>query len=143
MKRAPSVLMPESAKKRSPGLTARLSRASPVTAIVSAFGSSLTVLSPALWSVLLASSLKRSRSFIFFQSKWRAAQRRQAAPWETQKWRLSKALLRRLGCRKNKPVRRRQAESRLDVQKRPDPGNCIGRRREGGSGRRGGGGGFL
>src|SRR6185312_495470 len=125
MKRAPSVLMPESAKKRSPGLTARLSRASPVTAMVSAFGSSLTVLLTALLSVLLASSLKRSRSFIFFQSKWRAANQRQAAPWETQKWRLSKALLRRLGCRKNKPVRRRQVESRLDVQKRPDPGNDI------------------
>ena len=63
MKREPSVLLPASAKNRSPGFTARLSTARPFTSTASACGS------------IAASSLKRSRSFMVFQSGRRAARR--------------------------------------------------------------------
>jgi len=63
MKRAPSVLLPATAKNRSPGLTARLSTARPFTSTASACGS------------IAASSLKRSRSFIVFQSGRRSEAR--------------------------------------------------------------------
>ena len=62
MKRAPSALVPASAKNRSPGFTARLSAASPVTSIAPACGR------------IAASSLKRSRSLIVVQSGRRSSQ---------------------------------------------------------------------
>ncbi len=52
IKREPSVLLPASAKNRSPGFTARLSTARPLTSTASACGS------------IAASSLNRSRSLI-------------------------------------------------------------------------------
>src|SRR5579863_7262624 len=66
MKRAPSVLVPESAKNRSPALTARLSEARPDTSIAPAFAG----------GTIVASSPRRSESFIVFQSV-----RYQASPY--------------------------------------------------------------
>src|SRR5689334_9675879 len=96
MKRKPSVLLPASAKNRSPGFTARLSTLRPFTSTASACGS------------IAASSLKRSRSFIVFQSGTRSEAR------------VIYALLGCPRCRKNKAVGRRQIEARLDAQQRPD-----------------------
>src|SRR3954470_16942229 len=101
MKREPSVLLPASAKNRSPGFTARLSTLRPVTSRAAACGSTT------------ASSLKRSRSFIVFQSGRRAV------------WRVTYALLGCPRCRKNKAVGRRQVEARLDAQQRPDAGDDL------------------
>src|SRR6266699_1571313 len=99
MKRAPSVLLPASAKNKSPGFTARLSTASPLTSVASARGS------------IVASSLNRSRSLIVFQSGRRGE---------------CYALLGSPRCRKNKAVGRRQIEARLDSQQRRDAGNHLG-----------------
>ena len=63
MKREPSVLLPASAKNRSPGFTARLSTARPFTSTASACGS------------IAASSLKRSRSFMLLPVRPGAARR--------------------------------------------------------------------
>ena len=63
MKREPSVLLPASAKNTSPGFTARLSTARPFTTTASACGS------------IAASSLKRSRSLMVFQSGRRSSAR--------------------------------------------------------------------
>src|SRR3954454_3249920 len=92
MNRAPSVFAPASAKKRSPGFTARLSAARPVT-----------TMSPARASIA-TSSLNSSRSLMVIQISRRR-----------------KPLLRRLRCRKNKAVGRRQVEARLDSEERRDP----------------------
>src|SRR3978361_1477804 len=94
MKREPSVLAPANAKNASPGFTARLSTARPVTASLAA-AASITV-----------SSLKRSRSFIIFQSREALI-----------------CLLRCFRCRKNKAVGRRQIETRLDSQEWRDAGD--------------------
>src|SRR6266446_781640 len=102
IKREPSVLLPASAKNRSPGLTARLSTARPFTSTASACGP------------IAASSLKRSRSFIFFQS----GPAQLGAPDDY-------ALLGCPRCRKNKAVGRRQIETRLDAQQRSDAGNHL------------------
>src|SRR6266550_7266488 len=98
MKRAPSVLLPASAKNKSPGFTARLSTASPLIKAASACGS------------IVASSLNRSRSLIVFQSGRRGE---------------CYALLGSPRCRKNKAVGRRQIEARLDSQQWCNAGNDL------------------
>src|SRR6185437_11049005 len=104
MKRAPSVLLPDSAKNRSPDLTARLSIAMPRISRAEARES------------ILASALKRSRSFMIFRSGRAAGGCKSAINDQY-------GLLRWLGCRKNKAVRRRQIEPRFDAQKRRNTGD--------------------
>src|SRR6516165_405719 len=110
MKRAPSVLLPASAKNSSPGLTMRLSTARPPIAIASACGP------------IVASSSKRSRSFILFQSDRRTSL---CADSADSKVNGAYGLLRCPGCRKNEAVGRRQIESRFDPQKRRNAGNHV------------------
>src|SRR5262245_18964586 len=105
MKREPSVLLPASAKNRSPGFTTRLSTASPLTSTASPEAS------------IVASVPKRSRSRILFQS---AA----AGSFETHTGN-SSGLLICPGCRKNEAVGRRQVEAGFDPQKRRNPGNNL------------------
>src|SRR5689334_19929257 len=105
MKREPSVLLPASAKNRSPGFTARLSTLRPVTSRASACGG------------IAASPSKRSRSFILLQTG------------TAQLGRELYALLAWPRCRKNKAFGRRQVEARLDAEQRPDAGDDLAARR--------------
>src|SRR5256885_12560155 len=108
MKREPSVLWPASAKNRSPGLTARLSTARPVTSTASPCGS------------ILASSPKRSRSLILLV-------RTAALPgaYRDSKFAVPSGLLGCSRCRKNEAVGRRQVETRLDPQEGRNASNNV------------------
>src|SRR5580698_8071463 len=103
-KRAPSVLLPDSAKNRSPGFTARLSIAMPRISRAAAFDS------------ILASALKRSRSLMILRSGRAGGNCKSGINNDY-------GLLVWFGCRKNKAVRRRQIEPRLDAQKRRNTGD--------------------
>ena len=107
MKRAPSVLLPASAKNRSPGLTARLSDGK---------AGDLDRLPPR--GSIVASSLKQvAKSHVMLRSPAAAVEPSRVTPY----WRCPR-------CRKNKAVGRRQVEARLDAQQRRDAGDHLGRR---------------
>src|SRR5438105_2559031 len=121
MKRAPSVLLPASAKNMSPVFTARLSTAKPVTGNAPA------------WPSITISSQKISRSLMVFQfgrefacilTATGGTQRTQTAFQAGCKVPTSR-LLSRPRCRKNKAVGRRQVETRLYPQQRRDALNYL------------------